>query len=298
MTSTSLPASAAGGVLGYLHGMMGQTPIPPSGTMGQTPIPPRTLGLLPVVTAVSLPSPAAEVSAAGVSPGVSPGEVDDGPDHSEWSNDHHLRKEEGDDAEEFRSVPIPEEGMYYPSSSDDDDPVHLLDLDPTPAELIAELLRGRVVYGEDGKPLDPERIIPAMQDLLKKRNREEVNRILQQKSMSKGKTHKRSPQLWDRRQPDYGLPNSLPDSAFTGVGLPYKPDDQGVWLGGTNDLRTTVRTPSGECVAVEHPLGTMVKYTPDGNMHLVRLGATRHDGAIVTSGRNAHMLQWVYAPSS
>jgi hypothetical protein len=157
-----LPASAVGEVLGYLHGMMGQTPIPPPGTMGQTPIPPRTLGLLPVVTAVSLPSPAAGVSAAGVSPGVSPGEVDDGPDHSEWSNDHHLRKEEGDDAEEFGSVPILEEGMYYPSSSDDDDPVHLLDLDPTPAELIAELLRGRVVYGEDGKPLDPERIMPAM----------------------------------------------------------------------------------------------------------------------------------------
>ena len=87
------------------------------------------------------------------------------------------------------------------------------------------------------------------------------------------------------------VPDSLPDSSSTGVGLPYRPDAQGVWLGGGNDLRTTVRTPTGECVAVLHPRGTAVEYTPAGTMTLVRVGTNALQGATVTSGPHAHMVQ-------
>ena len=141
---------------------------------------------------------------------------------SNYEQDQHsgLRRNDGDDAEEFGGIPIPEEGVDC--SSDDDASIDLIDLDPTPAELIAELLRGRVVRGEDGIPLGPTRVIPAMQDLLKRRNRKEVKRTLQ-----------RGARLWESSRPGQQAfptkkPDSLPDSENTGVGMPYRPDEKGV----------------------------------------------------------------------
>ena len=201
-------STAVGGVLGYLNGFLGQTPIPPRPPADTSPRDPTTADLF-----------------------------------------RGDRRGQGDDAEEFGGIPVPEEGVDYPSDEDDGEPIQLVDLDPTPEELIAELLRGRVIYGEDGGTLDPAAIIPAMQELLRKRNREEVTRALKQQ-----RSHRK---LLDKKKrvpvTSGKLVDSIPGSEFTGIGLPYQPKEDGTWLGSKGDLQTTVRTPSGESLAVQHP---------------------------------------------